>query len=232
MIDGRKVLAIVPARGGSKGLPGKNVAPCGGRPLIEWTVRAATEASLVDRTVVSTDDHAILAAARVAGAEAPFMRPAELATDVAPMSAVVEHALTTLADGSEVGVLLQATSPLRTSADIDGALRTFAASRAPSVVSVSEATKSPYWMFSLEPDRRMRPLFPDLSTAEQRQSLPSAYALNGAIYVFDVRWFRQTRRFVTDETVAFVMPAERSIDVDTALDLALADLLLMQRAKT
>jgi len=226
MIGERRVVALVVGRGGSKGLPGKNVALCGGRPLVAWSVAAAKACRYADRVIVSSDDADIIAVARSAGAEAPFVRPPELANDDATMDAVVAHALDAIGGGFDVGVLLQATSPLRTAADIDDALELFERESVPSVVSVTEAAKSPYWMFELFAKGEMRPLFPELSGAPRRQSLPAAYALNGAIYVFDVDAFMRTRRFVTEETRAFVMPAERSVDVDTAIDLAVADLLL------
>jgi N-acylneuraminate cytidylyltransferase len=226
MLGSRRVIAIIAARGGSKGLPGKNIALCGGKPLIAWTALAAKGSRLVDRTIVSSDDEAILVAARTAGVEAPFVRPPELATDEAPMADVVLHALSAAGEGYEVGVLLQATSPLRRSEDIDGALALMAESGAPSVVSVTDVEKPPYWMYSLGEDRHLRPLFPELAAAGRRQELPPAYVLNGAVYVFDVAWFRKGRRFSTEESVGFVMPRERSVDVDSARDLALADHLL------
>lgn len=230
MLGTKKVLALIVARGGSKGLPGKNIAPCGDRPMLEWTALAAQGAALVDRTIVSSDDASILAAARKVGVEVPFVRPAELATDDAPMHAVVEHALSVAGGGAEVCVLLQATSPLRRADDIDEALRVLERSGSPSVVGITEATKPPYWMLAIGPDARLRPLFPELSTATRRQDLPKAFSPNGAIYVFDVAWFRSKRLFVSEESVAFPMPAERSVDVDTPVDLALADLLLRRAA--
>ncbi len=229
VLGSKKVLAIIVARGGSKGLPGKNLAPCGGRPMLEWTIEAARGSTLVDRTIISSDDPAILDAARRAGVEVPFVRPSELATDEAPMFGVVEHAVSTLDDGSAIGVLLQVTSPLRSADDIDAALRMMERTGAPSVVGVAEATKPPYWMFALGEGERVSPLFPEHFTAPRRQALPKAYSPNGAIYVFDLAWFRAGRLFITPETAAYVMPAERSVDVDTSMDLALADLLLRAR---
>lgn len=225
MIGSKKVLAIIVARGGSKGLPGKNVAPCGGRPMIDWTVLAARGAKHVDRTIVSSDDVAILEAARAAGAEVPFVRPADLATDEAPMHVVVEHAISAVG-GYDVGVLLQVTSPLRLAEDIDAALELLQRTGAPSVVGVTEATKSPYLMSSIGPDQRLAPLFPEHIASPRRQALPKAYSPNGAIYVFDLGWFLEKRLFMCPESVAYVMPSERSVDVDASLDLALADLLL------
>jgi N-acylneuraminate cytidylyltransferase len=232
MIGPKKVLAMIVARGGSKGLPGKNVAPCGGRPMIDWTVLAARASRYVDRTIVSTDDSDIVAAARAAGAEVPFVRPAHLATDEASMQVVVEHAIATVGAGYDVGVLLQVTSPLRIAADVDGAIELLERTGAPSVVGVVEAVKSPYMMFSIGGDERIQPLFPVQSKVSRRQALPKVYSPNGAVYVFDLTWFLAKRLFFSPETAAFVMPSERSVDVDTRLDLALADMLLQERSKS
>jgi N-acylneuraminate cytidylyltransferase len=229
MLGSKKVLAIIAARGGSKGLPGKNLALCGGRPLIAWSALAACGSRFVDRTIASSDDEAILAAARSAGAETPLVRPAELATDDAPMAGVVAHAIAAAGGGYEVGVLLQATSPLRLTEDIDGALARMAETGARSVVGVTEVDKSPYWMHTLGPDGRLHPLFPERATAARRQDLPPVFVLNGAVYVFDVAWFLREKRFVDDATIGYPMPRERSVDVDTARDLALADELLRRR---
>jgi N-acylneuraminate cytidylyltransferase len=226
MIGTKKVLAVIAARGGSKGLPGKNVAPCGGRPMIDWTLAAAKGAALVDKTIVSSDDPAIHEAARKAGVEVPFVRPPHLATDEASMQSVIEHAVAEAGNGAEICVLLQVTSPLRRAEDIDGAIRLFERTGGPSVVGMTPVTKPPYWMYSVGSNERVTPLFPEQNTAFRRQDLPKTYVPNGAIYVFDLKWFFEKRLFITDESVAFVMPAERSVDVDTALDLALADLLL------
>lgn len=227
MLGRKKVLAVLAARGGSKGLPGKNVAPCAGKPLIAWSVEAALASKTVDRAVVSSDDAEILAVARAHGADVPFVRPAELATDGATMDGVVLHALDAVGESYDVGVLLQATSPMRTAADIDGALAEMDRTGSPSVASVTEPTKSPFWMYRVGDDGRLVSLFPDVvESPKRRQELPRSYVLNGAVFAFDVAWFRTRRKFTCEETVPYVMPQERSIDVDTALDLALADLLL------
>lgn len=230
MIGNRRVIALIAARGGSKGLPGKNIAPCGGKPLIAWSVEAAQRSRCIDRTIVTSDDRSILAAAEAAGAEVPFIRPAALATDEARMDDVVIHALEAAGAGFDVAVLLQATSPLRRAEDIDRALDTLDTSGAPSVVSVTDVDKSPYWMYSLASDQRLRPLFPELASTGRRQDLPRLYVLNGAVYAFVIDWFKRTRRFLTEETVGVFMPRERSVDVDTAMDLAVAEHLLGPRA--
>lgn len=217
MIAGRNVLALIPARGGSKGLPGKNVLPVDGRPLLAWTVDAAHRSAYVDRVVLSSDDETIMAAARACGCEVPFRRPSTLATDTATTIDVVMHALDAL-PGYDVIVLLQPTSPLRSALDVDAACERLAASGAPACVSVSLVEQSPYWMYRLSEARALLPIVEAPPGGTRRQDLPPVYALNGAIYVADIAWLRQSGTFVTRETVAHVMPAARSIDIDTMAD--------------
>ena len=217
MIGTRKVLALIPARGGSKGLPGKNILPVGGRPLLAWSVDAARAARSVDRVVLSSDDDAIMAAARACGCEVPFVRPAALASDAATTIDVVMHALDAL-PGYDLIVLLQPTSPLRTAADIDAACERLASSGAPACVSVSLVDQSPYWMYRLGDNQSLVPVVEAPPGVTRRQDLPAVYALNGAVYVADTAWLRQARTFITRATVAHVMPAERSIDIDTIAD--------------
>ena len=129
MIGNRKVLAVIPARGGSKALPGKNILTINGRPLIDWSIAAARGSRFVDRVVLSSDDDAIMAAAAACGCEVPFRRPTDLATDAASTIDVVLHALDAL-PGYDVVMVLQPTSPLRTAGDIDAACQTFDRARA------------------------------------------------------------------------------------------------------
>lgn len=217
MIGTRKVLALIPARGGSKGLPGKNILSVAGRPLLAWSVDAARAARSLDRVVLSSDDDAIMAAARACGCEVPFVRPAALASDTATTIDVVMHALDAL-PGYDLIVLLQPTSPLRTAADIDAACERLASSGAPACVSVSPVDQSPYWMYRLGDNQNLVPVVEAPLGVTRRQDLPAVYALNGAVYVANTAWLRQSRTFVTRETVAHVMPAERSIDIDTIAD--------------
>jgi N-acylneuraminate cytidylyltransferase len=216
LIGAKKVLAVIPARGGSKGLPGKNILPVRGRPLLAWTTDVALAARAIDRVVVSSDADAILAAARSCGVQ-PLRRPAELATDTATTIEVVLHALDAC-PGYDVVVVLQPTSPLRTAADIELALERLMASGAPACVSVCEAEQSPYWMYRLGADEKLIPVVDASVEATRRQELPAVYVLNGAIYIADAAWLRAKRAFVTTDTVAHVMPAERSLDIDTARD--------------
>jgi CMP-N,N'-diacetyllegionaminic acid synthase len=217
VIAGRRVLALIPARGGSKGIPGKNIRVVGGKPLLAYTAEAALAARCVDRVVVSTDDEAIADAARAAGCDVPFMRPAELASDTAGSVDVALHALSQL-PGYDVLVLLQPTSPLRTADDVDAACALLA-NGAASCVSVCAVEEHPWWMYRID-GGRLLPLMPDAKRATRRQDLPAVYSLNGAIYAIDAKRLSEQRGFVGEDTAAYVMPAERSLDIDTPLQLA------------
>lgn len=214
------------ARGGSKGLPRKNLRKLGGRPLVTWSIQAARESQLLDRAILSTDDDEIMDAARAAGGDVPFRRPPELATDTADPIEVLDHALRMVKDAFDIVVLLQATSPLRCGRDIDDGLRQMAAASAPACVSVCRPNHSPYLLYQTDEVGRLRPLIKRPAGAVRRQDFPDAWLLNGAFYSARVQWLRQTRTFVTEDTVAFVMPPERSVDIDDELDLALAQVIV------
>ena len=224
MIEGRSVLAVVTARGGSKGLPGKNLRPLAGRPLIAWTIAAARAAAGVDRLILSSDDPDIMGAARDLGCEVPFQRSPALSGDAAGSIEVVLDALDRT-PGYEVVVLLQPTSPLRTAGDIDGALGRMAVSGAPACVSVSEAPVHPWLAFAEDGRGRIDPfVIPPPGASLRRQDLPPAWMLNGAVYVAEVDWLRRERTFLKPgETALWPMPPERSIDIDTLEDFEAAE---------
>jgi len=218
------VIAIVPARGGSKVVPRKNLREVGGRPLIAWTIAAAREAQSVDRVVVSSDDPEIVEVAEAFGADVPFVRDVALARDDTPTIDVVIDGLTRCPGFAQV-VVLQPTSPLRNADDIDAAVDRCRQLGAPSCVSVTEVSESPYWMYRVDAEGRMRALLPDAAIA-RRQDLPAVYHLNGAVYVAATDWLVRERSFVTSDSVAYIMPAERSLDIDTEDDLLRAGILL------
>ncbi len=220
--------ALIPARGGSKGIPRKNIKLMAGKPLIAWTIEAALRSSLLRAVVVSTDDPEIADVAKCAGAQVPFMRPAELAQDQTPGIDPVLHALEQLPQFDSV-LLLQPTSPLRTTDDIDACLRLALARSASSVVSVSEANTHPYWTYRVSVDQALRQ-FVEVEPIARRQDLPPAFALNGALYFAEVNWLRSSGSLVGAETLAYVMARERSLDLDTPLDWKLAELLLKEQA--
>ena len=214
------VLAIIPARGGSKGLPRKNLLEAGGLPLIAWTIAAAQNSEVIGRLILSSDDDEIMSTAKAFGCEVPFRRPVELSGDSASSIDVVLHALRELPRFDYV-VLLQPTSPLRTNVDIDAAFSLMMQKGAPSCVSVCEAQQTPYWMYRLDEHGVLFHLLPPPQGVVRRQDLPETYVLNGAIYIARCDWLLEHRSFIGEGTLAYKMPLERSIDIDTADDFEL-----------
>jgi N-acylneuraminate cytidylyltransferase len=223
MIAEGKVLGLIPARGGSKGVPGKNIRLVAGRPLIAWTIAAGQASRYIDRLILSSDDDAIIRTAMEYDCEVPFKRDASLSGDTTPSIDVVLDALARC-PGYDWIVLLQPTSPLRNAEDIDQALEHCIELGAPACVSVTEAEQSPYWMYSLQ-DERLRPLLP-ATAVTRRQDIPPVYVLNGAVYVARVTWLVQNPGFLAEETVAHLMPTSRSLDIDTEQDIRTFELLI------
>lgn len=224
----RSILGLIPARGGSKGLPGKNVRMLRGVPLLGWTVRAALESGRLARVVVSTDDSDIARAAVNAGAEV-LERPDRLAADDTPMIEVVEHALQSLKDAGRSFthvMLLQPTSPLRTPGDITGAVERLDATGGSAVVSVCREEHSPLLANTLPEDGSLADFLRPEARAATRQELPAYFRLNGAIYLAEVEYLRAERSFIGAGAYAFVMPPERSVDIDSELDFLVAETLL------
>ena len=197
--------------------------------MIAWSVAAAQAARLVDRTIVSTDSPEIAETARAAGGDVPFLRPPQLAEDQSSIYDALFHAIDTLGGDYEWVVLLQATSPLRTGADIDAALELCENLGAPACLSVTTPSKSPYWMYRMDENGHLRHLLETPVPANRRQELPEAYVPNGAVYVARIDWLRSHRNFMSDETVALVMPPERSIDIDHRIDLLMAEALIAEQ---
>lgn len=231
-----EVVAIIPARGGSKGVPGKNLRTIKGRSLVAWAVDAAREAALVNRVVGSTDDEAIADELRRAGAEVPVLRPADLAGDDVPDPPVFLHMLDVL-DATEhyapdVVVNIRPTAPLRTAADVDGALRTLITTpQARSVKAVAEVAEHPYKMWMIGEGSILQPLLP--AWLEQyggnpdvpRQQLPTVYRSSGAVDAVWVSALRETGMFHPGPVVAYVLDAARDVDIDTIEDLRRAEAL-------
>ena len=228
MIGMQTVLALIPARGGSKGVPYKNIREVGGKPLIAWTIEAAKASRYIDRIVLSSDDLAIIEVARKWNCEVPFIRPKELANDKADSIQVVRHAIGALSEHYDYLVLLQPTSPMRTAEDIDAAIECCAQSGALSCVSVCEPDKSPYWMLKLDKDGFGQPLFAADQIPDRRQDAPPVVAFNGAVYVARTDDLTNGGTFYTKRMAAYSMPKERSFDIDTELDIKIVDFLLSQ----
>lgn len=225
MIRGKSVLAIITARGGSKGVPRKNLREVGGKPLLAWTIEAGKKSRYIDRLILSSEDGEIISTARSWSCEVPFARPAELARDETPAIDAVLHAVDLLPEKYDYVMLLQPTAPLRRAADIDGCLEACLDHQAPACVTVAEVDQSPFWMYRLDASRLV-PLIEQQRLTYRRQDLQPVYILNGAVYVAQTPWLQQHRTFLTAATVAHIMPRERSLDVDTELDLKICELLL------
>jgi len=229
MINRKRVLAVIPARGGSKRLPRKNVLDLAGKPLIAWSIESALESQYIDRVVVSTDDDEVATISTKYGADVPFMRPAELALDETKSIDTVLHTINTLeslGDKYEVMILLQPTSPLREVSDIDNSIFQLDRRGDKSVVSVCEAEHSPLWANTLPEDHSMDDFLSDEVINCRSQDLPVYYRLNGAIYVMSITSMMsmpQPSFFSKEGCSAFVMPTERSIDIDTQLELLYAE---------
>jgi len=229
LIKDKKILGIIPARGGSKGLSGKNLRLLGGRSLLSWTIEEAKKSKFLDRLIVSSEDDEIIKAAKELDCDVPFVRPEELSRDNSPGIDPVLHALRVLPEKYEYVVLLQVTSPLRTAGDIDQCLKYCLEKEAPACVSVAPAAKSPYWMYSLGEEGKIKPLIDTGKNIYRRQDLPSAYVLNGAIYCAKVDWLLKKKNFISGDTIVYVMPPERSLDIDSELDLQICEYLLTRR---
>jgi len=228
-----RVLGLIPARGGSKSVPHKNIAMLAGEPLISYTIRAALESEMLDRLVVSTDSAEIADVALSFAAEVPFMRPDELAQDDTPGIEPPIHALEWLVANEgyrpQYLMLLQPTSPFRTAEDIQAAVRILQEKDADAVVSVCEVHDHPYWTKRVEADGRLVDFLALDREYARRQELPPAYVLNGAVYLARAQMLLEQRTYYARDTYAYVMPRERSLDIDSAWDLHVAELLLRER---
>jgi N-acylneuraminate cytidylyltransferase len=226
-----KVVALICARGGSKGLPGKNIRPLAGRPLIAWAIGQARAVARVGRVLVSTDAEEIAAAARDAGADVPFMRPAELAQDNSPEWLVWRHALAYLndLDGAYPDALLvvPATAPLRAVADLERCLDEYGQGGADMVITVTDAHRSPYFnMVKANADGTVGLVIPPLGTVSRRQDAPVVYDMTTVAYVARPE-FVMTHGSMFEGRVRQVhVPVERALDIDTVFDFRIAECLM------
>ncbi len=227
------ILGIIPARAGSKGVPRKNVRLVGDKPMVAWTWTAARAAPSISRLIVSTDDLEVEKLAKSAGIDVPFRRPSELAGDTVSAFAVVEHALSWLEHNEayrpDYVFWLQPTSPLRTTADIETAVALASERNASAIVGVYPVNKHPYWMKKLLPDGSIENFMPLDREYNRRQDMPIVYAISGAVYLIRREVLLEQKTFFPKGALAYVMPAERSLDVDSLSDLHLIDLILRDK---
>ena len=224
MIKNKRVLALITARAGSKGIPGKNIKPLDGLPLIAWTIKAAQQSAYIDRLILSTDGDDIARTAQAYGCDVPFMRPAELARDDSTSMDVIEHALSSLAQTYDYLLLLQPTSPFRTGADIDRFVEFAMSTPAKTVVSVSKLKKHPMYMYYIE-DERLVPFLDNGKVQLRRQDMPAAYEHNGALYFSEIEHLLNVRSFNTACVTPYVTEGPINIDIDTPEDWDYAEFL-------
>lgn len=225
-----EILSIIPARGGSKGIPQKNIKVLDGMPLITYSIKSALNSRYIDKIVVSTEDVEIKDISEHFGAEI-ISRPTELADDDSKTIDVILHALNYLKSedyNPKLVVLLQPTSPLRTSNDIDSAIEIFLKNDCDSVVSVCEFDHSPYWALK-EENNFLTPVFGQEYLRKRRQELPRAYIPNGAIFISSPCKIRKYESFYCPKTLPYIMPLDRSVDIDSILDFKLAELILEEK---
>ena len=232
MIEGKNLLALVPARGGSKRLKRKNILPFLGEPLIAWTIKAGLKSSFIDRLIVSTEDPEISKVSMKWGADVPFVRPTELATDTTETIDVVFDVLKQLENGGErfeYLLLLQPTSPLRTVDHINEAIELLQAKKADSVVGVCEVDHPVEWTAIIPDDLSMGAFFSDANIATRSQDCPTRYRINGAIYLVRIsRLLTEGSLFLRSGAYAYKMDRLHSMDIDTHEDFVLAEFLLKQ----
>lgn len=230
MFQNDRILALIPARGGSKGIKGKNIYELHGKPLIAYSIEAAMQCRYIDKTVVTTDSPTIAEVAKKYGAEVPFMRPDEFAKDTSPTIEAVMHAIRELKRQGEefdVCVLLQPTSPLRLAEDIDNSVQTFYKWGGVSLLSVSEVRDHPILIRSISEDGTLKRLL-DVSSTCRRQDMPKYYRVNGAIYINRIDELRDDT-ILNENKIPYILPYERAVDIDEPDDISKAERYLEDR---
>ena len=228
MHKGKTYLAIIPARGGSKRLPGKNLLDLNGKPLVAWSIEAGLNSKYIDKVVVTSDDADILNIAKYYGVLS-INRPIELSSDTATTFDAVEHAIENIKYYDYI-VLLQPTSPLRTEWHIDKAIEFLINKEADAIVSVCEMDHSPLWSNTLDDTLSMAEFLTKSIKNKRSQDLDSYYRINGAIYICDTKKLLKEKGFFIENRIyAFKMDGETSIDIDNEIDFQLADLILKNK---
>ena len=231
------ILALIPARGGSKGVPRKNIKELCGKPLIAYAIETALGSSFIDRVVVSTDDQEIAEVARRYGAEVPFQRPPELATDASPELLTWQHAIRTLNEEKgtspiEVFVCVPPTAPLRTVADVDSCISALLEDEADLVITVRESERNPYFnMVILDEQGGARLVIPPDKTVFHRQDAPPVYDITTVAYAARPEYILNASSILEGNIRAVVVPAERALDIDTETDFMFADFMLKRTLK-
>ena len=228
------ILAIIPARGGSKGLPGKNIKELNGKPLIAYTIEAAKKSKYIDRVVISTDDKEIADTSKTYGGEIPCLRPDELSKDNSPTIDCVIHMLNYLKEKEsyvpEYVALLQCTSPLRDYNHLNEAIEKLIKTKKDAIVSVCEAEVNPYWTNVFEGDD-LKYFIEEGRKITRRQDLPKVYRGNGAFYIVKTSVLITERTVEPENLTGYIMSNEASIDIDTIMDFKIAEIMIKESEK-
>ena len=234
MIKDKKILAVITARGGSKGLVGKNIKKLNNIPLINYSIEACLKSKYIDKAILSTDDENIIRVAKLTGIEIPFIRPKELASDTATSISVIQHAvafLENIGDKYDYIITIQPTSPLRTEKHLDEAIELISSNNeADSLLSVTEVGYHPYWMKKIEKGY-LTPFYNiDEKTYTRRQDLPKVYQMNGAIFISTRDLIMKNNVISGHSVIPYLMTNEDSIDIDNQIDFNLVELLIKSRS--
>lgn len=228
MINGNKVLGIIPARGGSKGITDKNIKELAGEPLIVWTIEEVNRCDIIDKTIISTDSEKIADIAKKYGGDVPFLRPKKLATDTAKGIDVIFHAISLYEKEFDIIAVFQPTSPLRKLKNIKAAFKLFVDKNAKAVVSVCKSDHPPLWVNTLPEDGNMKDFISPGIKNKNRQEIDNYYKLNGAIYISYISYFKKNRGFYGNRTYAYIMPKVNSVDIDDIIDFRFAEFLIKE----
>ena len=228
MINGKKVLGIIPARGQSKGLPDKNIKELAGEPLIAWTIEEVNKCNIIDKAIISTDSERIADIAKKYGGDVPFLRPKKIATDAAKGVDVIFHAISLYEKEFDIIAYFQPTSPLRKEKNIKEAFKLFADKNAKAVISVCKSDHSPLWANTLPEDGNMKDFISSEIKNKNRQEIVNYYRLNGAIYISYISYFKKNRGFYGSRTYAYIMSKINSVDIDDIIDFKFAEFLIKE----
>lgn len=223
-----KILAIIPARSGSKGLKDKNIKMMNGKPLIAYTIEAAQNSKIFEDIIISTDSEKYAEIVKKYGVSVPYLRDKKLANDNAKSSDVILDILNRVEKKYDSFIMLQPTSPLRTEKNIIEAYKMYLEKKANSVVSVCEMEHSPLWANTLNEEKRMDSFLKGIAVNRNRQELETYYRINGALYIANVEYFKKYQDFYYKDSYAYIMEKENSIDIDDELDFKIAEYLIKE----
>jgi len=225
MYRNKSFLAIIPARGGSKSIPKKNLKKLGNKKLIEWTIQSAQKSKYIDRLILSSDDKEIIKVAHKLNCEVPFKRPKKISSDKSTTVEVISHAILNITESYDFVIVLQPTSPFRNHGHIDGAIKKLIKTKSKSLVSVKKIHTPVELIYRINKKNIIKPILKN-NNKTNRQDYETFYMLNGAIYIINSMLYKSNQSLIANETIPYIMDDKSSIDIDTPNDLKTANFLL------